>query len=188
MPSVDWNKYGVPPVFHGLGVADISNLLSVSPEYQPVFDACTAFLRSERRSLFFFGKNGSGKSFTACALIQEVRVNMRASVMRVTTNDLVQQYVDEGWQMPPEYQDCRVLLLEELGKTHQFKNSDVPTPIVEGLIKFRAEANKRTIYTANCGVSDLEKIYGATVASMIRGTALPVKFPSIDLRAQGNKI
>jgi DNA replication protein DnaC len=154
-------------------------------DYNHVWEAVKKFLRGHSQGLFFTGPNGSGKSYVACATLNTLH-EFGYSIRRATVFELMEHYKENEWRIPQMYFEVDVLLLEELGKHSDFK-TDITTPVVEQLIKSRVENKKFTCYTANAGVSDIEKLHGATVVSMIKGATIPVAFPNRDWRVILNK-
>lgn len=179
-------EFGVPREFLSANLSSISfySQHGAGDAYGHVRDAIRHFLVGRFQSLYFYGHNGSGKSYIACALLSFL-YSRGIGVRCVSVFDLIVQYKANMWTIPPEYLAVDVLLLEELGKTFDAKN-DIVTPPLERLIKTREESGLRTIYTANCGLSAIEEIHGPTIVSMIKGKALPVKFPDIDWRVALN--
>lgn len=153
-------------------------------DYSVVRIAIRRFLNSEFRGLYLWGKNGSGKSYIASAVMAFLH-SRNISVRRTTVFSLVEEYKANTFAVPQAYYDVDVLLLEEMGKHIEWK-TDIVSPILENMLKQRFESGKRCVFTANCGVSQLESMYGATVSSMLRGFCIPAQFPQFDWRVALN--
>lgn len=180
------DTYGIPREFLRADLRDFEFYYSrgATAQYAGVRKGILAFLKGEFQSLFFFGHNGSGKSHVGCAILNRLRSAGRG-VRCVSVFDFFEDYKENQWVINPAFLAVEVLLLEELGKTYAAKN-DILTPPLERLIKSREESGKRTIYTSNCGLSDIEAVHGATIMSMIKGKAMPVHFPDVDWRVRIN--
>jgi DNA replication protein DnaC len=180
------DNYGIPREFLRADLLDFRfyDERAAAKLYAPIKDGIHSFLRGNFQSLYLFGHNGSGKSHVACAILNRLH-RFGIGVRATSVFDLFEEYRTNQWSFPPAYLECAVLLIEELGKTYVAKN-DMVTPAVERLIKTRFESGKRVLFTANCKVDDLEPIHGPTIVSMIKGKAMPLKFPDIDWRVRLN--
>lgn len=154
-------------------------------EYRDLVKGLVTFVRRldfkpPGKGLFFFGRNGSGKSFMAAAVANEIEVVHKAHVMRVSVMELIDAYFSE-WRVPEEFFQVKVLVLEELNKEIPTKQGHSEA-VLENLLKVRFEKGLCTIITTNSSIEQIDRRYGPTVVSVLKGRCLPVRFPEEDLR------
>lgn len=130
--------------------------------------------------IFMYGMNGAGKSYIAAATANTIGDLYGVRTRRASVNQVLSEYF-EGWEIPELYRQVECLVLEEL-------NKEIPSSkgrseaVVEDLLKDRFEKGRVTLITTNSTIEAIERRYGATVVSVLKGRCLPLKFPEVDLR------
>lgn len=185
---VKYAKLGISEDFRDKDWDSLFNLQAIDSQeneaYSAVFSAakkwCKYVIQGKTDlSLFMYGMNGSGKSTLGCIVLKSLYKN-GIPVLRVTAVRLQQDFF-AGWIIP-EYALMRgVLLIDEVGKEYSTKQGHSET-VLEYILKYRTERKLKTILVANADIEDLNKRYGATVNSILRGKFLPLAFPLVDLR------
>ena len=74
-----------------------------------------------------------------------------------------------------------VCIQEEVGKEVDSKAS---APILEDLLRYREDNGLVTILCTNLSPKDLEKRYGVSVASLLKGNMTPIRIEGIDKRKE----
>lgn len=133
----------------------------------PAMDLIPRFLNKEFYGLFMSGVNGCGKTHAGCAILIYL-AKQGIQCYRSTVVELIQDYVDNGWKVPRRYLQPPFLFLDEVGKELKVK-TDLATPVLEQVLKYRAENAKSTILAANASLEELGKLYGPTLVSLVIG-------------------
>lgn len=172
---IDLNKAGIPPMYQTASLSDAYSKRSAGQR-----SAIQDFIEADVKGLYFFGRNGAGKTFTGCALLLYL-IRTRVQVYRTEFLHLVQMYIDNGWRMPAKVLQPSVVFIDELGKDIPTK-ADISVPILESLLRSRFEAGARVVLAANVNLTELRNLYGASVASLISGYCPGIEFDSADAR------
>ena len=143
----------------------------------------------ENKGIFFYGSNGVGKSMLSSIILKVAYIH-RYTCRRVTFSSYISVYT-ESWSMKngdrdasidnlyQNYKNVEFLVLEEVGKEI---DSKIAKPILEDLLRYREENGLVTIICSNVRPSEIEKSYGASVMSLIKGSMIPVKIVGRDMR------
>lgn len=182
LSSDQLSKLGVPPLFQRAYLdwdefsdrdqSSIRDFLSGARDAHP-----------KQLGLFFSGGNGVGKTHTACAIIRTL-LGVGLSCFRAEETDLIAEFTENRWKVPPRYYSAHVLCLDELGKAPSAGKTEesLLIPIVERVIKWRFEHLRPTIIVSNLSLANVAKVYDNTLASVIAGNCRPVRFPTVDRR------
>ena len=140
---------------------------------------------ASRRSMFFSGAPGTGKSFLAAATAFEL-CDRGEYVIYVTAGMLFSCYEDDRFRRLEEaraeirrWENCSVLIIDDLG-TESASSQNAPS--LYQLINTRAAANRRTILCAGFDPSELARRYSAPIASRISGEYKLLLFRGDDIR------
>jgi DNA replication protein DnaC len=138
-------------------------------------------------SVLLAGNNGSGKTLLAVAILKAVlRKGMTGQM--TSLGGIIQTYTD-GWGDPRKRQifDERIkntdfLLIDDVGKEYQAKNSDLTEIMFDNLIRYRVFRRKPFILTTNTAPADLRNRYGNSLMSLLEGKTLKIKVVGEDYR------
>lgn len=138
-------------------------------------------------SLMLSGSNGTGKTLLATSILKAViRKGMTAQM--TSLGGIIQVYTD-GWGDPRKRQifDERIknsdfLLIDDVGKEYQAKNSDLTEIMFDNLIRYRVFRRKPFILTTNTSPTDLKNRYGNSLMSLLQGKSLNLKVVDGDYR------
>lgn len=131
--------------------------------------------------LFLCGSNGVGKTMLACIILKEA-YKKRYSARRITFSrylSLLSESWDGGEDSFELFKTAEFLALEEIGKEVESKLS---APTLEELIRYRDENMLPTLICTNLSIEAVEKKYGASVTSLIKGNTYPIQIVSKDRR------
>ena len=116
----------------------------------------------------------------------------RYSCRRVTFAGYISEYTS-SWNKSKEdreeteqevfekYKSAEFLVLEEIGKEI---DSKIAKPILEDLLRYREEQGFVTIICTNMSFKEIEKDYGSSIMSIIKGSMTPVVINDTDKRAK----
>jgi DNA replication protein DnaC len=138
-------------------------------------------------SIMLAGSNGTGKTLLAVAIIKRaIRLGLTAQM--TSLGGVLELYVG-GWGDPRKKElfnqrikDVDFLLIDDVGKEYQAKNSDLTEIMFDNLIRYRVFRNKPFILTTNTAPNDLKNRYGQSLMSLISGNCLKVKVVGEDFR------
>ena len=133
-------------------------------------DTLKSFLNKDQLALFFYGDNDTGKTHTACGILNYY--SKKVSTLYAKLDNYLTDFAENGYKLPEAYKSSVILCIDELGKV--MVNS-MTIPAIEQLVKFRNEYELRTIWVTNVALSVLGDSYGNTFKTEIeetRGNAL----------------
>lgn len=138
-------------------------------------------------SLLLAGSNGTGKTLLATSILKAV-ISKGMSAQMTSLGGIIQCYTD-GWGDPRKRQifDDRIknsdfLLIDDVGKEYQAKNSDLTEIMFDNLIRYRVFRRKPFILTTNTAPDDLRNRYGNSLMSLIEGKTIKLKVMGTDYR------
>lgn len=173
----------VPPEFWGVE----SLVFELNVPARAFVDAWD--LREARRmgaGILMTGENGVGKTACACiVLCRAARLGYSVSYMTV------QQFVIshfaaqrdrglEAWRT--ELLRADFMVLDEVGKEHRKEGGGFALTELDGLIRWRYADIRPTIFCTNFTASQVKKVYGESLWSIIQDRASPLNFESGDFR------
>jgi DNA replication protein DnaC len=133
----------------------------------------------EKRTLFLWGETGSGKTYTAFALMRFFFEQGTKWIQYVSAPDILQLGKTEVglMRLKEVYGECPLLLIDDLGVegAAQWELKYIFT-----LFDIRYNAGLPTIVTSNLNLESLEKVLDKRIVSRMAGEI--VKFPDEDLR------
>ena len=188
---------GIPKKFHETTIEDFKTY--GSKDLDSVQDCIARYLSNmnwqrldKLGGLCLFGSNGVGKTMLACIVAKKAYTH-RYSTRRVTFVDYMSRYtlvwgarsIEEKESAEDDlynnYKAVEFLVLEEVGKEVDSKAS---APILEDLLRYREDNGLVTILCTNLSPKDLEKRYGVSVASLLKGNMTPIRIEGIDKRKE----
>lgn len=138
-------------------------------------------------SLMLAGSNGTGKTLLATSILKAV-IRKGMSAQMTSLGGIIQCYTD-GWGDPRKRQvfDERIkntdfLLIDDVGKEYQAKNSDLTEIMFDNLIRYRVFRRKPFILTTNTAPDDLRNRYGNSLMSLLEGKTIKLKVVDGDYR------
>lgn len=184
---------GIPKKFIS---CDISDFKVFHDSLQPVKDTVQEYIKnldsmfSSNSGILFSGSNGVGKTMLASIILKEA-YRHRYSCRRTTFVEYLDSYtrmwnsrsLDEKDLVEQDfysmYKAVEFLVLEELGKEI---DSKVAAPILEDCLRYREEHGLVTIICTNLPVSVIERKYGASCFSLLKGNTTPIRIEGEDHR------
>ena len=138
-------------------------------------------------SLMLTGSNGSGKTLLATSVLKAaIRSGMTAQM--ASLGGIIQLYTD-GWidsakrqQFDERIKNVDFLLIDDVGKEYQARNSDLTEVMFDNLIRYRVFRNKPFILTTNTAPADLRNRYGNSLMSLVNGNTIKLKLIDADYR------
>ena len=133
----------------------------------------------KKRTLFMWGDTGSGKTYTAFALLRYFFEHGNNWIQYISAPDIVQLGKTEVGLMKIKevYGEVPLLLVDDLGVE---KAAEWELKYIFTLFDIRYNANLPTIVTSNLSLENLEKVLDKRIVSRMSGEI--VKFPDEDLR------
>lgn len=188
LSSVNLMSRGIESKYCTLTINDFDT--NGSNTLKDVKDFMTDYLQNlpkaieKNTGIFFYGSNGVGKTFLASLIVKEAYA-LRYSSERRMFSSYVSLYT-ASWKdaalLTEELELVRrreVLVLEEIGKEIDTK---ITAPILEELLRYRSDHNLLTIVCTNLTLSDIEKKYGVSIASLLKGMCIPICLVAADRR------
>tara|TARA_R110000824_G_scaffold18243_10_gene72640 strand:+ start:5138 stop:5680 length:543 start_codon:yes stop_codon:yes gene_type:complete len=178
----------MPVEFHDAGM---ENFL-VNEDRRVAKASAYGWLRDEFNDLYIRGPVGVGKTRLLASLLNEV-VKKRKSVAFVRVPELLDRVRMAGFgpssttqseeaEYLAIYQRVDVLGLDDVGAD---KGSDYGRRMLQTLYEHRMDHGKRTIWTSNLTLSELEEFFGdERLCSRIAGNADVVSVGGVDMRLE----
>lgn len=164
------------------GFAKLVATAGLQKEYQEIFDVINVWQEmvikgKDAMSLYFYGANGSGKTFMAINIMESLK---KIQCFRTTAIKLQQDFFKE-WKVPKAGLFKGLLVIDEFGKEYKTK-AEHSESIMEYILKYRSERKFLTIVISNADISFIRQRYGETVYSILRGKYIPIGYPETDFR------
>ena len=182
-----------------------SNYEATTDYMKEKLEVCKKF--SSKNSIYpsclcFLGKTGTGKthlsiSCLANSVIESIREHRQEDKIKYTrASELMRDFksimnTKKGGttenQLMREYQSYDMLVIDELGR---FLQGDYSLNIIQEIIAYRLESNKKTILVLNGTFQDLKQIVGEHIISKQKKKGKSLKFDEEDYRkkdANGEK-
>ena len=143
--------------------------------------------------LFFYGKSGAGKTYSASAMVNYLLDKGKRACFITATEffELMSNYSYSFYRDKKELQDridfvrnVDFLVIDDLGNEISNKNNN---SFLSSLLDYRFEKGLNTVITSNLSEYDLAEYYDSRVASRIRGNFKFFVFPPFDLREKISK-
>lgn len=157
------------------------NLPSVN-DMQPatVKELLTKWVKDpQKRTLFLWGETGSGKTYTAFALMRYFFESGTKWIQYISAPDILLMGKTEVgiMRLKEVYGECPLLLVDDLGveRAAEWEIKHIFT-----LFDIRYNAGLPTIVTSNLNLENLTKVLDKRIVSRLAGET--VKFPDEDLR------
>ena len=141
----------------------------------------------EGKGIYFFGKNGVGKTTLACMILKEC-YTYRYTCKRITFMDYVSLYT-RAWGDSVAKQEVEeevnkiksreFLCIEEIGKENDTK---VSVNVLEDLLRYREDNSLPTIICTNLSPKAIKERYGNSIYSLMKGNCVPIKVTGEDKR------
>lgn len=176
---------GVTEEFKDYSIKDFSKLVASAglvEAYDEIFDVINVWQDrvikgKDAMSLYFYGANGSGKTFIATHIMESLK---KIQCFRTTAIKLQQDFFKE-WKVPKAGLFKGLLVIDEFGKEYKTK-AEHSESIMEYILKYRSERKFLTIVISNADINFIKQRYGETVYSILKGKYIPIGFPEIDFR------
>lgn len=141
-----------------------------------------AEFEKDGRGLYISSRaKGTGKTYLACILANEITRRRPFSVKFMTTVDLIEliKSRDEtDKQVMDGLYSCRLLILDDIGA--QDTDQKWINEAIFRLIDYRYREKRPVIFTSNC---DAEKLSGdERIADRISAMTIPLKMPEVKIR------
>lgn len=143
--------------------------------------------KAVNRGVYFFGNYGTGKTFYASCIANEIR-NKGEYVLIGSAAELVRYFTrDYGRNEDAEDQVRRypLMVIDDIGVERGNENT---LSVMNEIIDMRYMAKKPLIVTSNFGLEELYKgsgIYGERIASRLEAMCVPYKVAGKDRRKNG---
>jgi DNA replication protein DnaC len=167
--------FKIPRAFWGVNLPAVNGM-------QPVFvkEYLTKWVKDpEKRTLFLWGDTGSGKTYTAFALMRYFFEQGTKWIQYISAPDILQLGKTEigMLRLKEVYGEAPLLLVDDLGVE---KAAEWEIKYIFTLFDIRYNAGLPTIVTSNLNLDGLGKVLDNRIISRMVGEV--VKFPSQDLR------
>ena len=179
-------NHGVPSRLHDLSLEDF--------DFEDKIKQCVSTyiehldkVYKEGKGIYFFGKNGVGKTTLACMILKEC-YTYRYTCKRITFMDYVSLYT-RAWGDSVAKQEVEeeinkiksreFLCIEEIGKENDTK---VAVNVLEDLLRYREDNSLPTIICTNLSPKVIKERYGNSIYSLMKGNCVPIKVSGEDKR------
>jgi DNA replication protein DnaC len=149
------------------------------PSAKRVFSAIKAYANKfineyeTGRSVVFYGKNGTGKTHLACAVMRHIWIEYQCTSLYSTVSNLVREvhmsynesHEEDEQSIIDKYIAPHLLVLDEVGMQ---KNSDSERSILNDVVGGRYNAIKPTIVISNLDKNDVVKYIGGRIMDRLK--------------------
>jgi DNA replication protein DnaC len=145
--------------------------------------------RAKRKglSIILAGSNGTGKTLLAVSILKRA-IRKGFTAQMASLGGIIQMYTD-GWSdshkrvlFDERVKNVDFLMIDDVGKEYQAKNSDLTEVMFDNLIRYRVGRRKPFILTTNTSASDMKNRYGNSLMSLLSGKCLAVQMVGEDYR------
>lgn len=166
-------KYGVYPLYKNATMNDIDEKM------------CNK-ISSAQRNIYFQGPPGTGKTHLAVAMLNQDLRERKEVMFTTVTNLLIEikstfnnQSDKTEQDIVAKYSDVDNLYLDDIGAE---RITDWSASLIYSIIDQRYGFEKRTIFTSNLTIGELDEKLGARIASRIAGMCDFIKLGGSDRR------
>lgn len=136
--------------------------------------------------LICYGSNGTGKSFLSSLIVKEA-YRLRYTSYLIQMQGLMDLHMDviskeeDAKERLREVTECHFLVIDEVGKEVR-GNKDYNINILENVLRKRFAKGFPTIICTNLNLDTFYSDYGASIASLLKGTTIQIEFVGKDFR------
>jgi DNA replication protein DnaC len=170
-------KSKIPKRYHSKTFENFDS--AFDPSAKRVFTAIKAYANKfineydTGRSVVFHGKNGTGKTHLACAVMRHIWMVYQFTSLYSTVSNLVREvhmsydasHEEDEQSIIDKYIEPHLLVLDEVGMQ---KNSDSERSIINDVIGGRYNAVKPTIVISNLDKNDVVKYIGGRIMDRLK--------------------
>ena len=183
LEAFDWDLY----------ITDEGKAADTSSHQKAVSSFVNDFEDWEKKNmgLYIWSKvKGSGKSFLASCICNELMHTRAIRTRFVNTSDLIDLVQSGDKDSPEEYkrnplkllQECKFLVLDDIG---QRNNSDWLEDILYKLLDERMRNGRLTVITSNMNIDNLP--FDDRISDRISAICLPLHLPEIKIRSKESR-
>lgn len=183
LDSFDWNLY----------IREDGTAVDTSSHQKAINSFVSEFDNWERKNMGLFiwsTAKGTGKSFLASCICNELMCTRAIRTRFVNASDLIDLAQSGDKDSPEEYkrdplkllQDCKFLVLDDVG---QRQNSDWLEDILYKILDARMRNGRLTIITANMNIDNLP--FDDRIGDRISSMCLPIHLPETKVRSKESR-
>jgi DNA replication protein DnaC len=143
--------------------------------------------RKQGISIFFYGTNGTGKTFLGVEVLKEA-LRKGYSAQFTSLGGVIQALTD-GWydaekrrRYEERIRDVDFLMIDDVGKEMRVSKNGLTEMVFDNLIRYRSFRNKPMILTTNSDIESVENVYGKSIVSLLHGKFIPIRVVGEDYR------
>ena len=143
--------------------------------------------RKQGISIFFYGTNGTGKTFLGVEVLKEA-LRKGYSAQFTSLGGIIQALTD-GWydaekrrRYEERIRDVDFLMIDDVGKEMRVSKNGLTEMVFDNLIRYRSFRNKPMILTTNSDIESVENVYGKSIVSLLHGKFIPIRVVGEDYR------
>ena len=143
--------------------------------------------RKQGISIFFYGTNGTGKTFLGVEVLKEA-LRKGYSAQFTSLGGIIQALTD-GWydaekrrRYEERIRDVDFLMIDDVGKEMRISKNGLTEMVFDNLIRYRSFRNKPMILTTNSDIESVENVYGKSIVSLLHGKFIPIRVVGEDYR------
>lgn len=150
----------------------------------------------EGMGVFACGKNGNGKTLSACTIGKEA-IRQGYSVRFTFLGDIISSFMntmydaDKKEKLQEDILGVDFLILDDIDKAYISENSKYVNSILDNLFRTRVQNNLPVIMTANKPMKDIlkseEEVFSKSLLSLFSESLLPIVFLDKDVRSELKK-
>lgn len=131
--------------------------------------------------LYIYSKEqGTGKTFLACVIGNELMSRYAKNVKFVTAQDYIEMQREKKSEQINVLKNCGILILDDLGSESTGKKDDWTKNVIYRLVDWRVTNHLSTIYTSNYSYKDINE--DVKTMDRIANSSVPVPLPDVPIR------
>jgi len=178
-------RANIPQEYWRLGIEDYKGDLRALKEVEDYLEHIDNY-HKKNIGLFLCGKYGTGKTFLAAHVLKKAIEKGYRNVRFTCLSDIISQFT-ASWYSNEEQKDfyekmenTQFLVIDDVGKEYKTK-SNLAESVFDKVLRYREYP---TIITSNKALVDIESAYGQSIASLMYGKLIVVRFTGADFRKE----
>ena len=183
----DVKRANLPERYWKVSFNEIPNGLPYKERMRKYLDTLPEMLEKGVGLYLWSSENGTGKTSLAAVIVKEsLRYGKTAfftETGRLRAQLMNKEVFEDGVSIEARIEQVDVLVLDDIGKEYR-ASSGYTENAIETLVRNRVQKLRTTVLTGNIDPRDLQKIYSADFAALLKESTVAVCIAGHDFRSE----